>query len=32
MRNMALTELMRGQNRFVAALDQARRMVEAAMP
>jgi len=32
MRNMALTELMRGQNRFVAALVQARRMVEAAMP
>ena len=28
MRKMALTELMRGQNRYVAALDQARRLVE----
>ena len=28
MRKMALTELMRGQNRFVAAIDQARRLVE----
>ena len=30
MRKMALTELRRGQNRFVAALDQARRLVETA--
>ena len=30
MRKMALTELMRGQNRYVAALDQARRLVQAA--
>ena len=29
MRRMALTELMRGQNRFVAAVNQACRMVEA---
>ena len=28
MRKMALTELMRGQNRFVAEIDQARRLVE----
>jgi len=28
-RNCAKVELMRGQNRFVAAMDQARRMVEA---
>lgn len=28
MRKMAQTELMRGQNRFVAAIDQARRLVE----
>ena len=31
MRKMAQTELLRGQNRFVAAVDQARRMVEAAL-
>ena len=31
MRKMALTELLRGQNRFVAAVDQARRMVEGAL-
>ena len=29
LRRCAQVELMRGQNRFVAALDQARRMVEA---
>ena len=31
MRKMAQTELLRGQNRFVAAVDQAKRMVEAAI-
>ena len=32
MRKMAQTELLRGQNRYLAALDQATRMVLAALP
>ncbi len=31
MRKMAQTELLRGQNRYLAALDEARRMVDAAI-
>jgi hypothetical protein len=30
-RRCAMVELMRGQNRFVAAMDEARRLVEAAL-
>jgi hypothetical protein len=31
LRRCAQVELMRGQNRFIAAIDQARRLVEAAI-